>query len=262
MRTDLLRCFYKEIVTSAPLFKGLCNDCVKLHLEELAPQAVVKKAALITGGRLCMDVYLLMKGALQLTMMPEESRQVSRATSRDSAGVESSTRDTAGEPNRTTSGMTRSKTMGGGKKMQNFRMIERPGACIGFMTPYDLPWRAPFTVTGAKLSFLFSIRGSAMKDILSHFEEPIAKDKNTMLQNLENEFAQCAGKEGKESQKIRLAEKAANVPKGLEKAPDIYTQMTKLPLVAVDTASAITKSTSIVKEVRSPTCPTPLGTHA
>jgi len=248
MRTDLLRCFYKEIVDGAPLFKGLCADCVKLLLEELSPQAVVKKATLITGGRLCLDVYLLMKGALQLTMMPEESR--ARASSRETSsdGEASPELSTA---SRATSTMTRSKTMGGKKMGANFRMIERAGACIGFFTPYDLPWTAPFTVTAAKLSFLFSIRGSAMKDILSHFDLPDQdiNDKATMLTNLEREFAQCAGKDGMENQKARLADKAAKAPKPAEKAPDIYAQMAKVPLVAVDTAEHIAKATTLAKMV-------------
>jgi len=131
-------------------------------------------------------------------------------------------------------------------------MIERAGACIGFFTPYDLPWTAPFTVTAAKLSFLFSIRGSAMKDILSHFDLPDQKinDKSIMLTNLEKEFAQCAGKDGMETQKARLAEKAAKAPTAGEKAPDIYAQMIKVPLVAVDTAEHITKATALAKQVQ------------
>ena len=76
----------------------------------------------------------------------------------------------------------KSKMMGKGKA--SFRMIERVGACVGVCSPYDMPWRAPFTVTAVKQAQLFALQSSAMVSVLSHF---LDHDEQVVLKNMEKE---------------------------------------------------------------------------
>ena len=87
-----------------------------------------------------------------------------------------------------------------GKGKASFRMIERVGACVGVCSPYDMPWRAPFTVTAVKQAQLFHVSSSAMVSVLSHF---LDHDEQVVLKNMEKEYAQCVGQQGVDDEKKR-----------------------------------------------------------
>jgi len=260
MRSDLLCAFSPEIVDSF-LLKGVERDCVRMILEELIPQALVKKATLIQGGCLCSEAFILMKGSLQLTVIDAPDRGTDRNTDRNTRtdsndrGAEL-TENSCTPPGgrRVTAGnSTRSKLGCGSKKFGggSIRVIERPGSCVGFMTPYQEAWTAPFTVIAVRTSFLFTLRAAALKEILSHFDGH--KDKEILLKNLKREFTQCVGKEGVAAQDARIQqEKLQEIMESKEKEmsreqPELFAHLAADPSAGEELATVVDSATRQMK---------------
>ena len=166
MRGEMFREMRRTVLSDSLLFRGVSTGCVSRLLAELVPQAVVKKAVLIKANDLCVEVFILLKGSLNVIVDP----RAPGAGSTDSpVGRQASKK----------------------KITSNFRVVERPGALVGMYSPYHMPWRAPFTVTALKLSHVLGLRADAMNTVLAQFSD--TDDQSKILSSLEAAFTQVAG---------------------------------------------------------------------
>lgn len=144
LRGNIVASIYKDSLLKAPLFSSCSLECAKSLLLRLQPEICLQKEVLIARDQLCQEVYLLMRGAMQVASA--ESKH-------------------------------------GGSVM--FRMIEKPGAIIGHIDPFQrqVP-RYPFLVTAVRQAHLVSLSRVDVLDVLSNFE---GEDCNSVLRVLREE---------------------------------------------------------------------------
>lgn len=152
LRGNIVASIYKDTLLKAALFSSCSLECAKSLLLRLQPEICLQKEVLIARDQLCQEVYLLMRGAMQ---------------------VASSEGDGYG-------GSRRPALM--------FRMIEKAGSIIGHIDPFqrEVP-RYPFLVTAVRQSHLVSLSRVDVLDVLSNFE---GEDCDNVLKVLREEHQQ------------------------------------------------------------------------
>uniref|UniRef100_A0A7S2J4H1 Ion transport domain-containing protein n=1 Tax=Haptolina brevifila TaxID=156173 RepID=A0A7S2J4H1_9EUKA len=135
LRGNIVASIYKDTLLKAPLFSSCSLECAKSLLLRLQPEVCLQKEVLIARDQLCQEVYLLMRGAMQVASSEGEVQ----------TGVR--------------------------KPALMFRMIEKPGSIIGHIDPFqrEVP-RYPFLVTAVRQSHLVSLTRVDVLDVLSNFE--------------------------------------------------------------------------------------------
>jgi len=142
LRGNIVASIYKDTLLKAPLFSSCSLECAKSLLLRLQPEICLQKEVLIAREQLCQEVYLLMRGAMQV------------ASGGESEGGDGKD--------------------GGRTSKQHpimFRMVEKPGSIIGHIDPFtrEVP-RYPFLVTAVRQSHLVSLSRVDVLDVLSNFE--------------------------------------------------------------------------------------------
>jgi len=152
LRGNIVASIYKDSLLKAPLFSCCSLECAKALLLRLQPEICLQKEVLIARDQLCQEVYSLMRGAMQIA----------------SAGEQGSSASPQGR-----------------KPALMFRMVEKPGALIGHIEPFqrEVP-RYPFLVTAVRQAHLVSLSRVAVLDVLSNFE---GDDCNNLLRVLRTE---------------------------------------------------------------------------
>ena len=149
LRGNIVASIYKDTLLKAPLFSSCSLECAKSLLLRLQPEICLQKEVLIARDQLCQEVYLLMRGAMQVASADQDARQSVK------------------------------------KPALMFRMIEKPGAIIGHIDPFqrEVP-RYPFLVTAVRQAHLVSLSRVDVLDVLSNFE---GDDCNNVLKVLKTE---------------------------------------------------------------------------
>jgi len=142
----------------------------------LQPEVCLQKEVLIARDQLCQEVYSLMRGAMQIASAGDKD---------DKAPAQAR------------------------KPALMFRMVEKPGALIGHIEPFqrEVP-RYPFLVTAVRQAHLVSLSRVAMLDVLSNFE---GDDCNNLLRVLRTEHQNTVNSltDKREKQAAAAAEAAA-----------------------------------------------------
>jgi len=152
LRGNIVASIYKDTLLKAPLFSCCSMECAKALLLRLQPEVCLQKEVLIARDQLCQEVYSLMRGAMQIASAGDKD---------DKAPAQAR------------------------KPALMFRMVEKPGALIGHIEPFqrEVP-RYPFLVTAVRQAHLVSLSRVAMLDVLSNFE---GDDCNNLLRVLRTE---------------------------------------------------------------------------
>jgi len=152
LRGNIVASIYKDTLLKAPLFSCCSLECAKSLLLRLQPEICLQKEVLIARDQLCQEVYLLMRGAIQV------------------ASGEGGSADPVAAPKATA---------------VSFRMIERPGSIIGHIDPFqrEVP-RYPFLVSAVRQAHLVSLSRVDVLDVLPNFE---GEDCDNVLQVLRDE---------------------------------------------------------------------------
>ena len=152
LRGNIVASIYKDNLLKSPLFSACSLECAKALLLRLQPEICLQKEVLIARDQLCQEVYLLMRGAMQVA-----------SADGDDKGATSTSR----------------------KPALMFRMIEKQGSIIGHIDPFqrEVP-RYPFLVTAVRQAHLVSLSRVDVLDVLSNFE---GDDCNNVLKVLRTE---------------------------------------------------------------------------
>jgi len=184
LRGNIVASIYKDTLLKAPLFSRCSLECAKSLLLRLQPEICLQKEVLIAREQLCQEVYLLMRGAMQI------------------ASEGSSTAASAGKPT------------------LMFRMVEKPGSILGHIDPFtrEVP-RYPFLVTAVRQSHLVSLSRVDVLDVLSNFEgEDCAHVLKVFRVEHQNTINSLTDKRQKQSRTgaaaAQAAEQAAEVDEG------------------------------------------------
>ena len=156
-----------EVVAPCPLFASISADCVKQLLLSATIQVCLKKELLVGYGQVARELFVLMKGALHVSM-PLRVRASSELS--DTSSKVSST-----SPRRST-------THKGGK--MQFRAVERTGAITGLWNPYNRTLKYPYDVQATQQSTLLNISRAAVVEALSMYQD----DRDRCIEVLEKEF--------------------------------------------------------------------------
>lgn len=137
LRGNIVASIYKDTLLGTPLFSSCSVECAKALLLRLQPEICLQTEVLIAREQLCQEVYLLMRGAIQVA-----------SEANDGPGSQHDH-----------------------KPMLMFRMIEKPGKIIGHIDPFqrEVP-RYPFLVTAVRQSHLVSLSRVDVLEVLSNFE--------------------------------------------------------------------------------------------
>ena len=134
LRGNIVASIYKDNLLKSPLFSACSLECAKALLLRLQPEICLQKEVLIARDQLCQEVYLLMRGAMQVA-----------SADGDDKGATSTSR----------------------KPALMFRMIEKQGSIIGHIDPFqrEVP-RYPFLVTAVRQAHLVSLSRVDVLDVL------------------------------------------------------------------------------------------------
>jgi CRP-like cAMP-binding protein len=190
LRGNIVASIYKDTLLKAPLFGSCSLECAKSLLLRLQPEICLQKEVLIARDQLCQEVYLLMRGAMQV------------ASSEDGGG--------------------KSERPNPRKPALMFRMIEKPGSIIGHIDPFqrEVP-RYPFLVTAVRQAHLVSLSRVDVLDVLANFEGEDCNNvlrvlreehQNTVMSLTDKRDKQAAANSSKAA--AEAAEPAAEVPQG------------------------------------------------
>jgi len=162
LRAMAVQQIYKDTLLHTPIFEAVSGECCKLCMLALQPQICISRDLLIIKGQLVDKLYFLMRGSLQVT------------TEAPSGVDDKSSTKPTGEP----SGSMRKST----RSQKNMRMIERPGAFIGFIDPdSSVPGKYPVFVQATADTQLMALSRADLSNILSCFP---GDDKNELLRVL------------------------------------------------------------------------------
>ena len=110
------------------MFRSCSEECAKTILLKARPQVCLQKESLIEPGALCTELYILMTGALQVTLPHDDADPAREAT--------------------ITKGMESRNTTKKGLKGERMRILEKQGQLLGVSDPFQRPTPFPFHVTG------------------------------------------------------------------------------------------------------------------
>jgi len=68
LRGDILEAIHADLIQTSPLFQGVSSECVRVILSKLRSEVCLAKETLIAGSQLCNEVYLLVRGVLQVQL--------------------------------------------------------------------------------------------------------------------------------------------------------------------------------------------------
>lgn len=167
LRGDVIAAIYKETLLKSPLFSCCSLACAKALLLRLQPEICLQKQVLISRDSLCQEVYVLMRGGIQVAS-GGGSKGGSKGGSNNGRH-----RKMAGEKERRVEAM--------------FRLIEKPGSVIGHIDPFQREVkRYPFLVTAVRQTHLVSLSRVDVLEVLPNFE---MKDGENVLRVLNEEHA-------------------------------------------------------------------------
>ena len=183
LRGNIVASIYKDSLLKAPLFSSCSLECAKSLLLRLQPEICLQKEVLIARDQLCQEIYLVMRGAMQVAS--------------NHGG----------------------KARNGGALM--FRMIEKPGSIIGHIEPFqrEVP-RYPFLVTAVRQSHLVSLARVDVLDVLSNFEGEDCANVLKVLR-IEHENTVSSLSDPRDNSSSKLGSRGANDDKvGASPEPD------------------------------------------
>jgi hypothetical protein len=216
MSTEMVLVMYKDVVPLSPLFNKLSKPCVAQLLLNSTTQACMKKENLICFKETAREVFILLKGTLEITLPANVRNTVNNA--RNSMGA-----------------ARMSRVSSHNKKQQNRRIVEREGSIVGCWNVYDRTLRYPFQVKATVQSTLLNISRSAMLQVCNEY----LSDKETLTSALTKEHRlttdalKLTGKGGvEEAEKEAAAEAARRAAEARGDRPvaisDVRTQMAKM----------------------------------
>jgi len=132
LRGDILESIYADLVQKSPIFFKVSHECVLVMLGKLRLEVCLAKETLLSAGQLCNEVYVLIRGVLQVQRSDDSEK-----------GKETS----------------RTKPI--------FRAIEKTGALVGMRDPFEKDCRFPFNVVAVKQAQLVSISGRDLMDVFA-----------------------------------------------------------------------------------------------
>jgi len=159
LRGDILEQINSDLVQFSPLFQTASHECVRVLLSKLRSDVVLSKENLLTKGQLCIDLFILVRGAMHVNKPS----------------------DTEGD------GKKRSKSLG--KKDKHFRAIEKTGAIVGIRDPFEKEFRYPFLVTAVKQVQVAMV---SAKDLHEVFAMDNRSDIESICETLKKEFITIA----------------------------------------------------------------------
>ena len=197
LRGNIVASIYKDTLLTVPLFSCCSLECAKALLLRLRPQICLQKEVLIGRDQICQEMFVLMKGAIQVASSEVEG-------------------------------------MGGkGRVALKFKMIEKSGAIVGHVDPFEreVP-RYPFLVTAVRQSHLVSLTRVDVLQVLSNFK---GEDCDNVLEVLRTEHkatvSQLTDKRASRVQAVANADETdepsyAAAPKASTNGPSEYTLYT------------------------------------
>jgi len=170
LRGDILESIYADLVQTSPIFSKVSHECVRVMLSKLRSEVCLAKETLLASNQLCNEVYLLVRGVLQVQPGEDES---------------------AGKGG---------KQAFKGKML--FRAIEKTGSLVGMRDPFEKDCRYPFHVVAVKQAQLVALTG---KDLMEVFAMDNRADIESICEVLDKEFCdvQQALIKGQEGNKMR-----------------------------------------------------------
>lgn len=156
LRGNVIAAIYDDTLLKSPLFSCCSLACAKSLLLRLQPEICLQTEVLIAHEQLCQEIYVLMRGAVQVAAIGE----------------------------------TGDKKKGRGRQPREaqasmFRLIEKPGTVIGHIDPFQREvQRYPFLVTAVRQAHLVSLSRVDVLDVLSNFE---GTDTDSVLRVLNEE---------------------------------------------------------------------------
>jgi len=171
LRGDILESIYADLVQASPIFAKVSHECVRVMLSKLRSEVCLAKETLLSAGQLCNEVYLLVRGVLQVQ-----------------PGDEGGGKGGGGK--------------GGFKGKMLFRAIEKTGSLVGMRDPFEKDCRYPFHVIAVKQAQLVALTG---KDLMEVFAMDNRADIESICEVLDKEFCdvQQALVKGEEGSKMR-----------------------------------------------------------
>ena len=199
MRGEVVASIHKDTLLKEPLFSRVSLECAKQLLLRLQPAICLQKEVLIARDQLCHELYVLISGAVQV------AASSSAAEGALGAGIGGDD----GSPVEAEAGMRSSRTSSGANgRGLKFRMVERMGALVGYVHPYERPvTRYPFVVTAVKQTSLVSISRAEIAEVLALYGDA---DTKRLLHVVQSEHdATCRALLGEQHAGAAAAGKAA-----------------------------------------------------
>lgn len=151
LRGDILEAIHADLVQTSPIFQRVSHECVRVMLSKLRSEVCLAKETLLAPGQLCSELYVLVRGVLQVQPGEEGDRQTKKA----------------------------------GFKGKTFFPIEKTGALVGMRDPFEKDCRYPFHVLAVKQAQLVAL---SAKDLLEVFAMDNRTDIEAICDVLEKEF--------------------------------------------------------------------------
>jgi hypothetical protein len=181
MKGDVLSAVFAQQVDCNPNFLRCSAQLRRQILGLLKPSVALKKQTIIAGRQFGATVYILMKGALQVSQAPsgedaaKGGAQESPAAGR--RGMSMGAKDMKKQ-------LTRMNTKGFKDKLK-VRMLEKPGACIPLDTIYEGARTSPFSVFAVAQSQLLLMEAPELARLLDGY--PV-EDASIVTAALDAEF--------------------------------------------------------------------------
>jgi len=195
MRAEVVKSMHSETLRISSLFRSLTEECTVQMLTRMQTELIMKHEVLIAPSQNVERVYMLMRGALSLTVDEDTPLFASIKAFEAPAAAGGSPSPNSGPARRskfdgfTGSPSTLSTTSGIARVVQ--QTLEKPGACLG---GYGLgskdaaggPVLYPVRVVATRKSICLSIPTRELMAILNVFGEP---DRAACLAHLDLEHA-------------------------------------------------------------------------
>ena len=171
LRGDILEAIHDDLIKTSPIFVGVSSECVRVILSKLRSEVCLAKETLIAGGQLCNEVYLLVRGVLQVQLDADGEKGAAKAGGGGGGGGGAK------------------KPAGGKMGRLAFKAIEKTGALVGMRDPFEKDCRYPFHVTAVKQAQLVVL---SAKDLMDVFSMDNRNDIEAICEALEKEHSDIA----------------------------------------------------------------------
>jgi len=136
LRGDILESIYADLVQASPIFAKVSHECVRVMLSKLRSEVCLAKETLLSAGQLCNEVYLLVRGVLQVQPGDDEDEKKKGGKA-------------------------------GFKGKMLFRAIEKTGSLVGMRDPFEKDCRYPFHVVAVKQAQLVALSGKDLMEVFA-----------------------------------------------------------------------------------------------